>query len=136
MNNQHFCRYYRVNMFHLFCFLLCFHYDWFYELDTTQVVTICIYPTSPFKCIKTSKRRLLKWFDDNDDYNKDYTNSKWLKNPDFQRDFELELIWWLYIVDICHVIGRIDIKKKKNQIATLYYHVSTEYFSYSLTYLH
>ena len=65
---------------------------------------------------KQSKRRLLKWFDDNDDYNKDYTNSKWLKNPDFQRDFELELIWWLYIVDICHVIGRIDIKKKKIKV--------------------
>ena len=61
---------------------------------------------------KQSKRRLLKWFEDNDDYNKDYTNSKWLKNPDFQRDFELELIWWLYIVDICHGIGRTDIKKK------------------------
>ena len=65
---------------------------------------------------KQSKRRLLKWFDDNDDYNKDCTNSKWLKNPDFQRDFELELIWWLYIVDICHVIGRIDIKKKKIKV--------------------
>ena len=62
---------------------------------------------------KQSKRRLLKWFDDNDDYNKDYTNSKWLKNSDFQRDFELELIWQLYLVILCHGIGHIDKKKKK-----------------------